>query len=458
MQRRLVVTLVGVVVVGLFLAGLGTVFQARLDRQSFTRDQLADRAKSTTAFIDETLMTTDRSPFGRERLRRITHALGVSEFGLLIVNETSSEPLVVLAALPDGLDFASLDLEELFANGTSSGALAGRAWAASLSKTSLPNEAAALVVLAGEYDDALGDAVRWFLFAAFATIILAVFVALRLSKQMAQPIIEATKTAGRLADGDLTSRLPQPDPQETDEAADLARAINAMAANLERARGVERQFLLSVSHDLRTPMTSIQGYAEALTDGTSTDAQRAGAIILSESRRLDRLVRDLLELARLDARQFTMHQQSIDLSQAAQRSLDGFRPSAQEADIDLVFSSAPSAAHVNVDPDRLAQVMANLIENALRYTTSRITLGVALEGGYATLSVIDNGPGIADEDLAHVFERLYVSRHQPKNTESGSGLGLAIVRELVEAMEGTVQVTSTLGSGTTMTVSFPLLP
>ncbi|MBT7588269.1 MAG: HAMP domain-containing histidine kinase, partial [Gemmatimonadetes bacterium] len=329
MQRRLVVTLVGVVVVGLFLAGLGTVFQARLDRQSFTRDQLIDRAKSTTAFIDETLMATDRSPFGGERLRRITHALGVSEFGLLIVNETSSEPLDVLAALPDGLDFAALDLDELFANGTSSGAIDGRAWAAALSKTSLPKKAAAIVVVTGEYDDALGDAVRWFLFAAFATVILAVFVALRLSKQMAQPIIEATKTAGRLADGDLTSRLPQPGPQDTDEAADLARAINTMAANLERARGVERQFLLSVSHDLRTPMTSIQGYAEALTDGTATDAQRAGAIILSESRRLDRLVRDLLELARLDARQFTMHQQSIDLSQAAQRSLEGFRPSAQ---------------------------------------------------------------------------------------------------------------------------------
>ncbi len=159
--------------------------------------------------------------------------------------------------------------------------------------------------------------------------------------------------------------------QPDDELADLARTLNAMAAQLEHARGMERAFILSVSHDLRTPLTSIRGYAEAMTDGAiSTDAEQARAVhvIESEARRLERLVADLLDLARLDARQFSLSPRPIDAAETVRTTVDAFGPAATELGI-TTRVDGPATLPADADPDRLAQIVANLIENALKYAT-----------------------------------------------------------------------------------------
>ena len=187
-----------------------------------------------------------------------------------------------------------------------------------------------------------------------------------------------------------------------------------MAAELEVARHGERQFLLSVSHDLRTPLTSIRGYADALTDGTipATDEQRrAGAVIAAEANRLERLVADLLDLARIDAHQFSLSPRPFDVRRdGADRGRGvparGRRPRHRARR----RRARPSCAAVG-DPDRVAQIVANLVENALKYARRRITVTVAADGRHeVTIRVVDDGPGIDPGEEHRVFERLYVSR------------------------------------------------
>jgi two-component system sensor histidine kinase BaeS len=228
-----------------------------------------------------------------------------------------------------------------------------------------------------------------------------------------------------------------------------------MAAELERSRATDQRFLLSVSHDLRTPLTSIRGYAEGIVDGAADPAWAAG-VILRETKRLERLVADLLDLSRLEARSFTLRPEELDLGEVAAAVVDGFRPDAASASIELRLATAP--APVRADPDRLAQVVANLVQNALKFASTRVTVTAESRGADAVLHVDDDGPGIAAEDLPHVFERLYVSRHEPVRKEAGSGLGLAIVRELAEASGGQVTAMAAPSGGARFELVLPRRP
>ena len=228
-----------------------------------------------------------------------------------------------------------------------------------------------------------------------------------------------------------------------------------MATSLERAQGLERQFLLSVSHDLRTPLTSIRGYAEAIADGTAPEPDRAAGVIQSEARRLERLVADLLDLAKLDARQFSFRPEAVDLAEVVADAVAGFEHQAGAAGVGMTVEGRDGVA-AWVDRDRLGQVIANLLENGLKYAALQLHVGFGVDAGRPQVIVSDDGTGIADDDLPHVFERLYVARRSPQRKESGSGLGLAIVRELTEAMGGSVTARHREGGGTQFVVA--LLP
>src|SRR5207244_5317126 len=187
--------------------------------------------------------------------------------------------------------------------------------------------------------------------------LVAAAVAANLGRRLTRPVRDAEEAARKIAAGDLAARVPEP--ADDDELTALIRSINSMAAGLERSRGLERQFLLSVSHDLRTPLTSIRGYAEALTEHKAKPG-RAAAVILSESRRLERLVGDLLELAKLDARRFSLDIRATDVCEVVTDAAEGFRPAAESADVRLVVDvPARTALVAAADPDRLAQVVAN---------------------------------------------------------------------------------------------------
>jgi two-component system OmpR family sensor kinase len=312
----------------------------------------------------------------------------------------------------------------------------------------------AVVVLSRRTSSPLQPVRGWFLVASGLTVVLGLVAARVLSSRLTRPLAAATAATQAIAAGDLSARLDERG-RHDDELAVLARSINQMAEALQRSRVLEQQFLLSVSHDLRTPLTSIRGYAEALGDGTLTDVGKGAEVIEREAGRLERLVRDLLDLSKLDARSFRFDLQPVDLTAVAAAAVEALRPDAEAHGLALQAWPGTPAVVVG-DRDRLAQVVANLVENALKYAVTRADVRVTADGAHAWLVVADDGPGIAPEDRPHVFERLYVSTHAPTRREAGSGLGLAIVHELVTAMGGEVQALANEPRGTQMAARFPL--
>lgn len=314
----------------------------------------------------------------------------------------------------------------------------------------------ALVVAIGSTADLVpwDDVAGRMLFAALIAIGLAAVIAASMARWMKRRLDGLGDAAAAIAAGDLTARAPD---DGDDELAAVAAAFNAMAVELEEARGRERDFLMSVSHDLRTPLTTIRGYAEGLAEGAipPDDLPRIAGVLRSQADRLTRLVEDLMLLSRLQARQFTLRSQPVDLGVRTKEIVAGFEERAAAARVRLLVDVTPAGA-LDIDPDRYAQIVSNLVENALRYTPEGgiVTVKLDSDAGAVQLVVSDTGPGIDPDDLPRVFDRLFVAqRYRPVRPE-GSGLGLAIVRELVDAMGATITVDSALGSGTTFRVSF----
>jgi len=297
---------------------------------------------------------------------------------------------------------------------------------------------------------------QWFVFIGLASLAAAAGVAYLLANRFARPLETAAAATQRIAGGDLETRIPV-SPSDMPEFGALATSINTMGDSLARARDQQRQFLLSVSHDLRTPLTSIRGYADAVADGTTDDVTGAVRIIAVEARRLERLVQDLLDLARLDTKRFSFKPGYVDVRDVVDRALDRFRPEAAAASIELSrvrpFGDPLWAV---TDPDRLLQVLSNLLENAFRFARSSIALGARTEAGQVIVWVDDDGPGISPGDLPRVFEPHFTS-DRAGSRRSGTGLGLTIVAELATAMGGGVRAESPVGpdGGTRMVVWVP---
>jgi signal transduction histidine kinase len=192
-----------------------------------------------------------------------------------------------------------------------------------------------------------------------------------------------------------------------------------------------------------------------LSDGAVDDPIHAGNVIGNHADRLERLVGDLLDLAKLDANRFQLHLQPFDIGVAVGRTVAGLVPSAERFGLELTFAnSGPLIAQA--DPDRLAQVVANVVDNAIKFARSHVATSVSPNGTHALIEISDDGPGILPEDLPHVFERLYVSSSQPTRAENPNGMGLAIVRELTTAMGGSVAASAGPDGGTIVTLRVPL--
>lgn len=291
----------------------------------------------------------------------------------------------------------------------------------------------------------------WAIGLAIAVAILSLFAspaAWYLERRIARPVRQVAEASTVMAAGDYPMPLPSKGPRELVMMAD---SFNLMAAKLEKAQAVEKEFLLSVSHELKTPLTAIEGYAELLAEGAVT-GEEAGLVVQSETVRLRRLVSDLLDLARLHQSTFSIHREVVDLGAAARTAVQRHLPLAREAGIELK-AVTPDIAPVEADEDRLLQVASNLVENALRCTPAGGSVTVKAENG--SLVVQDSGSGISPEDLPRVFERFYLYRRYNAERSVGSGLGLALVSELVQMMGGSVAVESLPGHGTTFSVRLP---
>lgn len=446
MRRRLVVAMVGVTALSLVLAGmLSLVIAGRVARDAAERE-LVDQAIAigTRAGSASTFQVLSRvaEELRFDDINRVTFASDGSSTG----------------ALPEGLTADDVRPDLLRAGNAVSGRKGDLIYAAApvrgLTAPEDAGDAAGLttVVVTRRVDIGLQQGGAWFLLAAAVSLVAAGLVALALGRRFAAPVRRAREITAQIASGDLQARVGPV--AGGPELVDLAESIDAMAESLERAQVVERDFLLSISHDLRTPLTSITGYAEAIADRVADDPAAAADVIRTEAARLDRLVTDLLELAKLDARQFSLHPRAVDLAELVRSAVAGFRPTADEAGVrlqtDLDRTGAmPEAVHV--DPDRLAQVLANLIENALNYAASQVVVGITLEDRHISICVDDDGPGMDSEEAQRAFERFYRGdRRRGRNI--GSGIGLAIVQELVGALDAEVRANRSPLGGTRMEV------
>jgi two-component system sensor histidine kinase BaeS len=282
------------------------------------------------------------------------------------------------------------------------------------------------------------------LLAALAGVGLAAILSFLLARSIVRPLQRVAAATRSLAADERHERL---EPEGTTELASLAEAFNQMVEQLDASRDAERAFLLSVSHELKTPLTAIRGYAEGLAEGAFEPGE-AARVITTESGRLERLVRDLLDLARMNRSEFSVRSEAVDLAEIAREAARRHEPTARELGVEL--RAVADEAWVSGDADRVLQIASNLIENALRETPAGGSVTVEADG--ARLVVSDTGAGIPAEDLPHAFERFYLYDKIGRDRLIGSGLGLAIVRQLVTAMGGTVGVESGAG-GTTFTVT-----
>jgi len=285
----------------------------------------------------------------------------------------------------------------------------------------------------------LGD----LLLAALAGVLLAAVLSFVVARSISRPIRRVAAATRALAADESHDPLPT---SGTTELASLAQAFNQMTDQLAASRQAERDFLLSVSHELKTPLTAIRGYSEGLADG-AFDPEEAARIISLEASRLERLVRDLLDLARMNRREFSVQHEPVDLGEVAREAVR--RQAAAARDFGVTLTAEGDETWVDGDADRVLQVASNLVENALRETPANGAVTVRAEPG--RLLVADTGPGIKAEDVPHAFERFYLYDKADKDRPLGSGLGLAIVKQLATAMGGDVSVQSS-PNGTTFEV------
>jgi two-component system OmpR family sensor kinase len=283
------------------------------------------------------------------------------------------------------------------------------------------------------------------LIAAAAGGLLAAIAAFLLARRISRPLGRVAAAARSLARGTYPEAVPV---EGAIELATLAESFNALAEQLRRAQEAERNFLLSVSHELKTPLTAIRGYAEAVEDG-AIDPREAAVTVAQEAARLERLVKDLLDLARMNRTDFSVHNSEIDLAEVAEDAVRRYQQQADAFGVELVLST-DGPAPAEADADRVLQVVSNLVENALRLTPAGGEVRVVARPGL--LRVEDTGPGLEDEDREHAFERFYLHERYGRERPVGTGLGLAIVKELTRAMGGSVSVESRPGELTAFAV------
>lgn len=286
-------------------------------------------------------------------------------------------------------------------------------------------------------DRAVGKATTRIFLALGIGLLLAVVGGTLLARRLSRPLIETAAAARRLASGERGVAVPI---TTTAEIADVAAALSALDTALATSEGRQREFLLSISHELRTPLTAVRGYAEALADGMVEDTASVGRTLVAETERLDAFVHDLLELARLEADDFSITKAPVDLAALAAEAAAAWGATGS------VTSAGTGTAHT--DAGRLRQVLDGLVENALRSGAS----SVAVDVSGSSIAVLDDGPGLTDADVAVAFERGALRAHYRDIRPVGTGLGLSIAARLIARMGGTLVASNRPEGGAAFTV------
>ncbi|MFQ5573994.1 MAG: sensor histidine kinase [Terriglobia bacterium] len=289
--------------------------------------------------------------------------------------------------------------------------------------------------------------------AAVLSLVLSTLFAIYLARKISEPLKRMTGASRKIAQGDYDHDL---EVSSSDEIGELTANFNAMTREVRRAQELQREFIASVSHELKTPLTAIQGFTQALLDGAvdgDDEKQRSLEIIAKEGSRLERLIQDLLDLAKLDSKHFSLKRHELDLQEFLKEYEDIYRARAKKEKVRFRVQIG-RVPPLYTDGHRLRQIIGNLLENAFKFTPAggRITLKSQHDRDNAVVEISDTGPGIDKKDLPHIFERFYGS---DKHGRTGFGLGLAIAFELTAALGGNLSATSVPGKGSTFRVTFP---
>jgi two-component system OmpR family sensor kinase len=312
----------------------------------------------------------------------------------------------------------------------------------------------------------LKDAAKRFLQAGLVTLAISIILALLIARSIAKPLRRMTAATEEIARGNYDQTLDITSP---DEIGRLAASFNTMAREVKASRQTQRDFVANVSHELKTPLTSIQGFSQAILDGTADDEPnryRAVEIISGEANRMSRLVDELLDLARIESGQIKMMREPVDLAKVLETCVEKFALQAKESNVELELDT-PALPLLTGDTDRLAQVFTNLLDNALKHTppSGRVTIKAqelkekpkekAEKASMVEITVTDTGSGIPPEDLKHIFERFYQVDKSRAGKDRGIGLGLAIAKQIIESHGGEISAESVVGLGTRFIVRLP---
>ena len=296
---------------------------------------------------------------------------------------------------------------------------------------------------------------RFFIWGSLIAIIIALILTYFISRRITSPIRVLTSTVEKLGQGDFAQRVQV---QSQDEVGKLARKFNLMAGDLERLEKLRRRIVADIAHELRTPLSNIAGYLEAIRDGVVKPDAAAIASLSEEVDLLSRLVNDLQELAMADAGDLRLICQPEDLGQIIEQSVKAIRVKAQDKGLEVSVDIPSGLPLVNVDYHRISQVLHNFLSNAITHTAAggKIAVSARQNDHSIKVSVADNGAGIPAEDLPHMFERFYRVDKSRARAGGGSGLGLTIAKRLVEAHGGSVDVRSEMGKGSVFSFTLPV--
>ncbi|USK31329.1 HAMP domain-containing histidine kinase (plasmid) [Bacillus sp. CMF21] len=293
--------------------------------------------------------------------------------------------------------------------------------------------------------------------AGIGAIFLALGFTFILSRKLSNPLLEMEKATRKIAKGDLNTRVSK---RTKDEIGSLATAINDLAVELHRYRSNRREFLANISHELRTPITYLEGYANALENNlyqSKEEKKQYLQIIQQEAVRMSKLVNDLFELSKMEEGKVELLFEEVDLVEVVENALLKTKMKAKEKGLQLDFNRLSDFPIIYADGLRMEQIVINLIENAIRYTEDGlIKVKLSSNSNTVRLAVEDTGIGIPEEDVPFLFERFYRVEKSRSREFGGTGLGLAIVKHLVELQGGTISVKSKVGKGTCFELTFPM--
>ena len=485
LQVRLFLTYLVIIVVTLGLAALSLFLQVGGYRDSLSYNSLEDLGRLVDLRADTVMRSTTPSPPGQADLlldlRNFVNgsrAPSDAETSLAVIDASGK---VVAGGWASSTSLESALVKDIKTGASSSqtpgartpmhcrlqvpGAEDQLCVSIPLSEAvarALPAGAVALVVAepAASLNTVFGELTPRLIFSGLIGVAAALVLGFLLSQSVAAPLRNIARAARSVARGSYRQRVPATGPSEVRE---LAATFNRMTEEVQRSQQTLRDFLANISHELKTPLTSIRGFSEAIQDGTIDDqdgVQRSARIISTESNRVLRLVEELLDLSRIESGQASMQQEDLDLNELFEHVREIFALRGEEGGVELGIDST-AGLHVRGDFDRLEQVLNNLIDNALRHTPAGGAVRIASQEsqpGMVQVTVSDTGTGIPAEDVAHLFERFYRARDSERaaGRSKGYGLGLAITREIVRAHGGDIWATSEVGRGTTFVFTLPI--